>query len=142
MPVTLRENNYCLPISTQFIRFINFLIKDFSLEEKKISIVMKPKLTPQLLGGFHPVDIEILKVNEEYGITKLTEYCIYQLRNSTLETVSMKFDLQNNKFYSIGSDEEPEPLEDKRELYEIWENELLFLASIQKVYNITLNSNP
>lgn len=134
-----RQNDYCIPISEQLIEFIESTVEKISDEANFIAIELKPNISHSILGGFHPVTIFLKKFSEGLLISKMTEYCVFHVKASSSGHISLSFDLVGGEFYSLADG--LEPIEDKIELYKIWENEVVFHLKIQKVYEVNVNIN-
>lgn len=135
--------NCALPISPEFYKVIRQQVHLANIlpEAESVTIHFRDTSYTAETGGFHPVEISMLKGNQgKWCISYITDFAYYGLDYSELER-DIDFDLGNNMAFAFGIGWQNINSSGFVELYQAWEDNFLAYIKMEAFDEIKVSVN-
>lgn len=141
MTIKIKHQDLCLPISPMFALHLANFISDHETASAVTINFRDPNYSAER-GGFHPVEVRLEKeVNEEHGdqwrICYITDFSFVGVGYMAELTKELDFDFDNGIFQHLMG---VTPIEQAREIYQVWEQNFLAYSLGIKAYQVNVTS--
>ena len=132
----IRNDNLPLPVSPHFALYLMSLIADYE-NAKAVTINFRDPNYSAETGGYHPVEIRLENIRDYWEFIYITDFCFvgngYMAELAKDQDVSFSDGLYQNLFGLF-------PIEQATEVYQTWEANFLFYATVSKVFKISFTT--
>lgn len=128
--MNIDNNNLPLPVSPNFALYILSLLGDYE-DAKAVTLNFRDPNYSADNGGYHPVEIRLENNNNHWRICYITDFCYVGSGYMAELIKELDFDFSSGLFQNLfGSF----PIEQAREVYQVWEANFLYYATVSKVF--------
>lgn len=134
MAITISNKDLCLPVSPMFALYITDLISKHDTSQAITLNFRDPNYSVES-GGYHPVEIRLEKEYEQWHFSYITDYCYVGTSYMAELVKDLDFDFGSGVFQNMYG---IYPLEQATDMYQIWEQNFIYYATISKVFDISI----
>ncbi|WP_444998442.1 DUF2787 family protein [Aliikangiella sp. IMCC44359] len=112
-----------LRLSSELLKALESALRNSNIDvscETCLTIVFKDESYSVETGGFHPVEVRLVKIGEEWQIEYITDFCFAGNGYDAELVKEIDFDFANNYGFHLYTGECQ--LSELSELYNIWQN--------------------
>jgi len=137
MTICIQREDLALPVSPLFTLYIADLLAPYE-GDKAVTINFRDPSYSADDGGYHPVEIRLEKVAEHWHFIYVTDFCYVGTGYIGQLAKDLDFDFQAGVFQNLHG---IYPIEQSSEMYQVWEQNFVYYATISKVFEITVNAD-
>lgn len=132
----IKNDNLPLPVSPHFALYLLSLIGDYE-NEKAVTINFRDPHYSAEKGGYHPVEVRLENEMSEWRICYITDFCYVGSGYMAELAKDLDFDFTAGIFQNLF---DRFPIEQAIEIYQTWETNFLFYATVSKVFNVSFTN--
>jgi len=140
MKALINKENAALPISNKLIELLTNVIASKQLkptELNDITINFRDDSYDPELGGYHPVEVRLVKVNHHLNFDYITDFCYVGSGFNTELTKEIDFDFTNDVGFQLYSGHHK--LIELSELFKLWESNFIEYVE-QDIFTISVTT--
>lgn len=130
-----------VPISSDLITLVSKVITSKLLETNDLTDITinftDDSYVPEL-GGYHPIEIRLVKVNKHWQFDYITDFCYVGNELNTELTKEIDFDFTNNVGFQLNSGHHN--LADLSELFQLWQSNFIEYVE-QQIFTISVSTS-
>ena len=141
MKAFINKENAALPISNKLIKLLTNVIASKQLnptELSDITISFKDDSYDPVSGGYHPVELRLVKLNDQLVFDYITDYCYVGSSFNTELTKEIDFDFTNDVGFQLYSGHHK--LSALSELFHLWQSNFINYVE-QDIFTISTSTN-
>jgi len=141
MKALINKESAPLPISNELIELLIKVISNKQLnlaELNDITISFRDDAYDPMAGGYHPVEVNILRVNDQFNINYITDFCYVGSGFNTELTKEIDFDFTNDIGFQLYSGHHK--LADLSELFLLWQSNFIQYVE-QDIFTISTSTS-
>lgn len=132
----IKNDNLPLPVSPLFALYLLSLIGDYE-NEKAVTINFRDPNYSAETGGYHPVEIRLENEMSGWRFCYITDFCYVGSGYMAELAKDLDFDFTAGVFQNMFG---TFPIEQATEIYQTWESNFLFYATVNKAFKISFTT--
>ncbi|TDF34392.1 DUF2787 domain-containing protein [Alteromonadaceae bacterium M269] len=132
----IQYEGLALPVSDKFSQALSEYLIQQTHGDDAITLNFKDPTYSAEHGGFHPVEIRLVKDNQLWHIQYITDFCYVGSGYNAELVKELDFDFSAGLFQSLFG---LVPIEQSRDIYQIWEGNFLHYWKELNVFSITVS---
>jgi len=141
MKALINKENAALPISNKLIELLTNVISSKHLnpaELSDITIIFRDDTYTPTSGGYLPVEVRLVIINEQLNIDYVTGFCYVGSGFNTELTKEIDFDFTNGVGFQLYSGHHK--LADLSELFQLWQSNFIEYVK-QDIFTISVTTS-
>jgi len=141
MKVKFNQQNVALPISDELIALLTKVMTSKQLSPTNatdITFNFRDDSYDPELGGYHPVEIRLVSVNEQWHFDYISDFCYVGSGFNTELTKEIDFDFTNDVGFQLYSGHHK--LAALSELFQLWQSNFIQYVE-QDIFNISTSTS-
>lgn len=141
MNVKFNQQNVALPISDELIALLTKVITSMHLSLSNltdITLIFRDDSYDPKLGGYHPVEIRLVRINEQFKFDYITDFCYVGSGFNTELTKEIDFDFTNDVGFQLYSGHHK--LTVLSELFQLWQSNFIEYVE-QDIFTISTSTS-
>lgn len=137
MTIYIKRESLALPVSPHFALYIADLLAPYK-NENVVTINFRDPNYSADGGGYHPVEIRLENDGDGWRFCYITDFCYVRSGYMAELAKDLDFDFQAGIFQNLFG---TFPIEQAAEMYQLWEQNFIYYATVSKVFEITVSAD-
>ncbi|NQY35698.1 MAG: DUF2787 family protein [Alteromonadaceae bacterium] len=137
MTICIKRESLALPVSPHFALYIADLLALYK-NENVVTINFRDPNYSADGGGYHPVEIRLENDGDGWRFCYITDFCYVRSGYMAELAKDLDFDFQAGIFQNLFG---TFPIEQAAEMYQLWEQNFIYYATVSKVFEITVSAD-
>lgn len=137
MTLCIKRESLALPVSPHFALYIADLLALYK-NENVVTINFRDPNYSADGGGYHPVEIRLENDGDGWRFCYITDFCYVRSGYMAELAKDLDFDFQAGIFQNLFG---TFPIEQAAEMYQLWEQNFIYYATVSKVFEITVSAD-
>ena len=137
MTICIKRESLALPVSPHFALYIADLLALYK-NENVVTINFRDPNYSADGGGYHPVEIRLENDGDGWRFCYITDFCYVGSGYMAELAKDLDFDFQAGIFQNLFG---TFPIEQAAEMYQLWEQNFIYYATVSKVFEITVSAD-
>ena len=137
MTICIKRESLALPVSPHFALYIADLLALYK-NENVVTINFRDPNYSADGRGYHPVEIRLENDGDGWRFCYITDFCYVRSGYMAELAKDLDFDFQAGIFQNLFG---TFPIEQAAEMYQLWEQNFIYYATVSKVFEITVSAD-
>ncbi|WP_299083224.1 DUF2787 family protein [uncultured Paraglaciecola sp.] len=137
MTIRIKREGLALPVSPTFALYIADFLVPYE-NEKAVTINFRDPNYSADDGGYHPVEIRLVNGGSEWHLCYISDFCYVGSGYCAELAKDLDFDFDAGMFQNLFG---TSPIEQAIEMFQVWEQNFIYYATISKVFEIMVSAD-